>query len=278
MRQVNPAMPPHTAVTARPRTGSSSFKASSAPTTAPKNEAAHARKGVSSHPKMRKRRRTQRIGLGATLTHGRKDGGDYEAGQERDGECPKAPTSRWEAQKDGGDSHRNTRYHGEGEAGQRGCTSISYDLVGEIPSPQPRKERAHHPPDGLVPPVAAPADLIPAVGVRPDILKEGDVQEKKHSSCRQPDSCGTRNALDRTWAGPESWQHGNRGNPDDQDDPTYHHFDDTGKEAGGQGKEQHRDCLKQTELYGTLHNHRDRRKVEFVVQLCGGAHAVSGVV
>ena len=61
IRQAKPASPPHTAVTASPRTGSSSFKASSAPATAPKKEAAHARNGVSSHPKMRKRRRTQRI-------------------------------------------------------------------------------------------------------------------------------------------------------------------------------------------------------------------------
>src|SRR5215208_5166989 len=49
------------AVIANPRTGSSSLMARRAPTTAPKKEAAHAIKGGSSHPKMRKNRRSQRM-------------------------------------------------------------------------------------------------------------------------------------------------------------------------------------------------------------------------
>src|SRR6478672_4329811 len=62
MMAANPVAAPHTAVTARPSTGSSTRIAISAPPTAPKNEAAHARKGVSSHPKMRNTRRSHRTG------------------------------------------------------------------------------------------------------------------------------------------------------------------------------------------------------------------------
>src|SRR6476619_3809159 len=57
-----PVAAPHTAVTTRPSTGLSIRIAISAPATAPKNEAAHARNGVSSQPKIRKISRSHRIG------------------------------------------------------------------------------------------------------------------------------------------------------------------------------------------------------------------------
>src|SRR5918997_7135229 len=121
MRQVNPAMPPHIAVTASPRTGSSSFNASRAPTTAPKNEAAHARKGVSSHPKIRKSRRTQRMGLIAALSHRRKNGGQHQSGQERQPEGGETPACAGKANKNrkGREHERRSRSHSKGKQGQR---------------------------------------------------------------------------------------------------------------------------------------------------------------
>src|SRR5688572_28353344 len=107
MRQVNPAIPPHTAVTASPRTGSSRFSASNAPATAPKNEAAHARKGVSSHPKMRKRRRTQRIGLGATRPHGSEDSRQDQPRKEGDGKGGKGPPRTGKPDYNSDGSHHN---------------------------------------------------------------------------------------------------------------------------------------------------------------------------
>src|SRR5215218_10391423 len=107
MRAAKPAMPPQTAVMTRPRNGSSSFKASSAPTTAPKNEAAQARNGVSSHPKIRKNRRTQRMDSGASFPDRGQQGGQHDSRQERHREGAQAPVSSGEIQDDG--QHRHQR-------------------------------------------------------------------------------------------------------------------------------------------------------------------------
>src|SRR3954464_5172067 len=165
MRQAKPAMPPHKAVTVSPRTGSSSFSASSAPPTAPKNEAAHARKGVSSHPKMRKSRRTQRIGSGAALPH---RGHECSQGQSREKrhterpECPTRPGNSDQNAHDGAD-------HGETNNSQEGHTdrwpTVPGCLVGEDPGAHPGKKRSRHPPDRVIPPVATSSDGVPAVGV-----------------------------------------------------------------------------------------------------------------
>src|SRR5689334_15024798 len=100
MRAAKPAMPPQTAVTARPRTGSSSFIANRAPATAPKNEAAHAKKGVSSQPKMRKNKRTQRIGSGPSSSYRGNGQGEYESRQEGDCEGAQTPVSSGKTQSD----------------------------------------------------------------------------------------------------------------------------------------------------------------------------------
>src|SRR5215203_1335457 len=202
MRQVNPAMPPHTAVTARPRTGSSSFKASSAPTTAPKNEAAHARKGVSSHPKMRKRRRTQRIGLGATLPHRSKDGGEDQPREERHGNGGQAPACSGETDHDCNGSKQYGRSECEGKADQRRRAAGTYRLIRQDPGTHPGKEGAHHPPHRMVPPVAAAADSVPAVGVGADILKHTYIHEKEDGSRGEADTRSTGYAFNGSRPGP----------------------------------------------------------------------------
>src|SRR4051812_28498155 len=111
MSAANPAMPPQMAVTARPRTGSSSFMASRAPTTAPKNEAAQARKGVSSQPKMRKNRRTQRIGSGGALPDGGGDGRGDKPGEKRYSKGSQGPMRAGEAQEDSEYGEDDRRHH-----------------------------------------------------------------------------------------------------------------------------------------------------------------------
>src|SRR5918997_2441783 len=163
MRQVNPAMPPHIAVTASPRTGSSSFNASRAPTTAPKNEAAHARKGVSSHPKIRKSRRTQRMGLIAALPHRRENGSQHQAGQEGQPEGGETPVCPGEACENRDKTEHDRSGTGHSKCNQWQRLSTSAGLIGQYPGAEPREERAYHPPHRVVPPVATPTNFIPSV-------------------------------------------------------------------------------------------------------------------
>jgi len=99
--------PPTTAVTTIPLRGSRIRMARSAPTTAPKNEAAHARKGVSSHPKTRTRARSQRM-LSATQPQMGEDDGSGDADQERDAERRERPRGAGEMEQRRGraDQHR----------------------------------------------------------------------------------------------------------------------------------------------------------------------------
>src|ERR1700694_4594653 len=177
MSAANPAMPPQIAVTARPRTGSSSFMASSAPTTAPKNEAAHARKGVSSQPKMRKNRRTQRIGSGGALPDGGSDRSDDKPRQEGHGKGSQGPMRAGEAKQDGeyGDDDRS--YERGQQPSRRRGTAVSRSLIRQNPGAHPGQEATHHPPDRMVPPVTTAADIAPAVTVGADVLQQGDVEK-----------------------------------------------------------------------------------------------------
>src|SRR5687767_7529526 len=116
---------------ARPRTGSSTFIASNAPATAPKKEAAHARNGVSSHPKMRNSIRTQRIRSGATLPHRGKNRSEHQAreegyteGSERPARSRKAQHNRQSPQQD---REREGRY--ETSTGRR--LSVPLRLIRE---------------------------------------------------------------------------------------------------------------------------------------------------
>src|SRR5687768_11440743 len=89
--------PPTTAGTRIPFRGSRTRMARSAPRTAPKNEAAHARKGVSSHPKTRTRARSQRMLAASEPQAGEYDGcGD--ADEERDAESRQRPGSAREVE------------------------------------------------------------------------------------------------------------------------------------------------------------------------------------
>ena len=107
MSAAKPAIPPQTAVTASPRTGSSSFMANKAPTTAPKKEAAHARKGVSSHPKIRKNSRSQRMGSGPSRPYARKECSEQQTRQKRDGERTQREASSRNSRKDRHDSDQH---------------------------------------------------------------------------------------------------------------------------------------------------------------------------
>src|SRR5215212_1801223 len=113
MRAANPAIPPQMAVMANPRTGSSTFMASKAPPTAPKNDAAHARKGVSSHPKIRKNRRSHRMSSGPASSYSRDDRGEHECGQKGDCERAQTPTCSRKSE-----SHGQSRYDQSGGDGQ----------------------------------------------------------------------------------------------------------------------------------------------------------------
>src|SRR5918992_2428715 len=119
-----PANPPHTAVIARPRTGSSTRMATSAPATAPKKEAAHARKGVSSHPKMRNSRRTQRIDSGSAVCDTRGDGGENQGGQESHREGGQCPTGARESEQDGESSDDQRQGKGRDQSIHRTGTAF----------------------------------------------------------------------------------------------------------------------------------------------------------
>src|SRR4051812_13033972 len=111
MSAAKPAIPPQIAVITRPRNGSSSFNASRAPATAPKKEAAHARKGVRSHPKIRKNRRSQRMGSGSAFPARGYDGGENQTGEKRDCEGSQRPGGSGESEEYG--QHRD--HNGEHE-------------------------------------------------------------------------------------------------------------------------------------------------------------------
>src|SRR5215210_4514241 len=202
MRHANPAMPPQAAVTASPRIGSASLSAISAPPTAPKNEAAHARKGVSSHPKMRKSRRTQRIGSGAALPHRGHECGQGQSGEKRHPQRAERPTGTR-------NSDQNADHgaeHGESEHGQKGHTdrwpTVADCLVGEYPGAHPGKKRSRHPPDRVIPPVATSSDGVPAVGVGTDVLEQHDVEQQKDHSGGESDAGSARNSFDKARPGP----------------------------------------------------------------------------
>src|SRR3954469_10429351 len=111
MSTAKPVRAPQSAVTARPRNGSSIRMAISAPATAPKKEAAQARNGVSSQPKIRKRSRSQRIASAAPGPQERERGGEGEPGKEGHSEGRKRPPRAGEPDQD----RHDRREHGKGD-------------------------------------------------------------------------------------------------------------------------------------------------------------------
>src|ERR1700732_3009393 len=190
MSAANPAMPPQMAVTAKPRPGSSSRMASSAPTTAPKNEAAHARKGVSSQPKMRKNRRTQRMGSGGALPEGGGDRSGDKPGQESYGKGAQRPMRAGEAEQNGEYGDDDRRYVCSQQPNRCRGAAISRGLIRQNPGAHPRQKAAYHPPDRMIPTVAPAADVAPAVSIGADILKQDDIHKKKDGGRAEADSRG----------------------------------------------------------------------------------------
>ena len=162
--------------------------ARSAPPTAPKNEAAHARNGVSSHPKIRKTSRSQRMRSGAFRAQPREQ---RWPGRARAGTRPRtwprvqpAP-GKWISDGDHG-ARPPPQTSGSAERRRAARPRPTLDeLVGEDPRTEPRQERAHHPPDRVIPPVAAAAEVQPAVSVRPDVLQQRDVDPAGRSRRRR---------------------------------------------------------------------------------------------
>src|SRR4051794_2146991 len=251
MSAAKPAMPPQTAVTARPRTGSSIFIARSAPATAPKNEAAHARNGVSSQPKMRKNRRTQRMGSGGALPdQGRSDRGDDQPGQESHGKGTQRPPRSRKAEQNSKDCENNRCCERSQQPEPCGWAAIPRRLIGQNPGSHPGQEGTHHPPDRMVPPVTAAPDFQPPVTVGADVLEQDDVEEEEHYGCAEPDPRCAGDSLDGEGPGPEAGEHRDRGEACQQDDGTDDQLDGAAEEPGRQGKEQNQSRLQQPELHG----------------------------
>src|SRR5687768_3449460 len=159
--------PPTTAGTRIPFRGSRTRMARSAPTTAPKNEAAHARNGVSSHPKTRTRARSQRM-LAASAPHAREDDGRGDAGEEPDAEGGKGPCGAWEMEQRSPHPERNAEHERREHEPHDGRGLTVGRLIREEPGTHPWEVGANHPPDGVVPPVAPTTELAPAIGVDPE--------------------------------------------------------------------------------------------------------------
>ena len=139
---------------------------------------------MSSQPKMRKSRRIQRMrfrrgvhpaprgpwrGRARAGTRPRTSAGSTARPGIR---CSTATTARQHAR-------RRPRCRSRG---RRRDAARCADLVRQDPGAHPRQEGADHPPDRVVPPVAAAADLPPAVGVGADVLE----QRRRRSGERRP--------------------------------------------------------------------------------------------
>src|SRR5215210_9264607 len=223
----------------RPRNGSSSFNASSAPTTAPKNDAAQARNGVSSHPKMRKNRRTQRMGSGASFPDRGQQGGQHEARQKRHREGAQRPVSSGEIQGYGYRRHQRRDPEGYGKRHEGRPLAASQRVIRQHPPSHPWNKGSDHPPDRMVPPVAPAPDLIPAAAIGADILEQHDVYQEENACRAQSDAGRTGETLDGAGTGPETRQYRDRRQAHDQDDGADHHFQYPTQEARSQREKQH---------------------------------------
>ena len=157
-----------------------------------------------------------------------------------------APGTPMSTASDSGDDGAHD-YHGE--RGDRGGLAALDALIRELPGAHPWNERADHPPDRVIPPVAPAADLEPSVGVRADVLEDADVDQKKDDRGRESDARRARDALDGACASPEPWEKGDRSDAGEQDDREYDGLDRAGRqEARGEGEDEDGHGLDQSEL------------------------------
>src|SRR2546422_23045 len=78
---------------------------------------------------------------------------------------------------------------------------------------------------GVVPPVAAAADLEPAVGIEVKRLEEADVDDEEHDRRGESDSRRAGDSLDGAGAGPLAGECDGGGDPDQQDHSADHQLD-----------------------------------------------------
>ena len=195
---------------------------------------------------MRKKSRTQRIGSGAALPDTRNERGQSESGKKRHRESPQSPVRPG-----------NPRSVAELRSARPEPvivmsrlpyrrTSVAIGLIGQEPRPHPGDECSHHPPDGMVPPVAPPADFIPAIGVGPDILQQHDIHQEKHASRASPIPAAPQ-SLDGARPSPEARKHADGGSPTIRIIPETMVSTTPPSSRRGQGEQEFGNALEQAE-------------------------------